>query len=276
MFIRRIFEATAGTALALFTAVPADASPEDFLNAIGGSPTVKGADRNAPEAIPLARDAQMIVGARFFYEKISPSVMATADAAKAAFDQQCLKDAGSVIPSSDPATRELSVRFGKFFAGQTPYKNRQSNVVAICTSDPSHVIGAMGAVVYDPSELLTNSSDAGSKMMFSLFQPKVRTAIYAFRPSLVTSPAVLAAAIQRDLDQQEKNAKDAAARALAEQYEIGLYQKGLKVGDLTSCGLVIELRRSIAQIESVDRAGMIGATVWFPIKKLRPRRYDCN
>jgi hypothetical protein len=65
----------------LAAASPALAAPEDFLNAIGGSATVKGSEKNAPEAIPLVRDAQSVIGARFFYEKISPSVMASADAA---------------------------------------------------------------------------------------------------------------------------------------------------------------------------------------------------
>lgn len=274
MILRYFLKSAAVTALLSGTISPALAAPEDFINVIGGTSTVK--DRNAPEAIPLARDAQSVLGARFFYEKISPSVMATAGAARTAFDQQCRKDGGSVIPDSDPAARDFGVRFAKVFAGETPYKNRQASFVAVCTTDPSHVVGVMGAIVYDPSELLTNSSDGGSKMMFGLFQPKVRTAIYAFRPGLVTPPAVLAAAAQRALDQQAKSATEAAARALAEQNEIALYQKGLKVGALTSCGLVIEIRGSIAQVERVERAGVIGATVWFPITQLRPRRYDCN
>lgn len=276
MPIRQLLSSAAAAALALVAAAPAFAAPEDFLNAIGGSATVKGSEKNAPEAIPLVRDAQSVIGARFFYEKISPSFMATADAAKTAFDQQCRKDGGSVIPEGDAAALEFRSRFAGLFAGQAPYKNRQANFVSVCTTDPSHVIGVMGAIVYDPSDLITHSSDAGSLMMFSLFPPKVRTAIYAFRPSIVTPPAVLAAAAQRALDLKAKAAIDAAASALAEQYEIGLYQKGLKVGELTSCGLVIEIRGSIAQVERVDRAGVIGATVWFPIKQLRPRKYDCN
>jgi hypothetical protein len=51
-----------------------------------------------------------VIGARFFYEKISPSVMATADAAKTAFDQQCRKDGGSVIPEGDAAALEFRSR----------------------------------------------------------------------------------------------------------------------------------------------------------------------
>jgi hypothetical protein len=54
-----------------------------------------------------------VIGARFFYEKISPSVMASADAARAAFDRQCRKDGGSVVPDSDPAAQEFGARFAK-------------------------------------------------------------------------------------------------------------------------------------------------------------------
>jgi hypothetical protein len=78
--------------------------------------------------------------------------------------------------------RKSSDRALPGFAGQAPYKNRQANFVSVCTTDPSHVIGVMGAIVYDPSELLTHSSDAGSLMMFSLFLPKCG------RPSMPSGP----------------------------------------------------------------------------------------
>lgn len=276
MTIYQFSKSAISIALLLAAASPALAAPEEFLNAIGGSATVKGSEKNAPEAIPLVRDAQSVIGARFFYEKISPSFMATADAARAAFDQQCRKDGGSVVPDSDPSVQEFGARFAKVFAGRTPYKNRQANFVAVCATDPNHVIGVMGAIVYDPSDLLTHSSDAGSLMMFSLSPPKVRTAIYAFRPSLVVPPAQAAENAQREMRRQAAAATANQAAYEANQKALADYRKSLQIGAVTNCGMIIDMRGAVAQLQQNGvYSGVTAPTRWVRVDQLLPKGNAC-
>lgn len=126
----------------------------------------------------------------------------------------------------------------------------------------------MTAIVYDPSEMAANA-DAGSKMMFGLFPVKVRTAIYAYRPEAVAPPVQASENAQQDM-QRRTAAYEARQKALAD------FQRGLQIGSVTNCGMIIDMRGAVAQVQQDGiYSGVTAPTRWVGVDQLLPRRMGC-
>lgn len=268
MILRRLPTSVAAIALLTTLATPASATPADFLNAIGGSTDAKTVGKDMPEAAPLTRDARWLLGARFFSEKFKSNAMATAETAQAAFANQCRQDGGQILSTGDPASGDFYQRFVWNLARTTPYHYRWRGLTSICTTDSRHVISAMTAIVYDPSEMASNA-DIGSKMMFGLFPVKVRTAVYAYRPEAVTPPAQANENAQQDM-QRRTAAYEARQKALAD------FQKALQIGSVTNCGMIIDMRGAVAQVQQDGiYSGVTAPTRWVRVDQLLPRGMGC-
>ena len=247
------------------------AAPESFLGTIGGSADPHVINKDPPEAIPLTRDARWVIGARFFTEKMKEQPMATAEAAQIAFEQQCRRDGGDLLPNNSASVTDFGKRFISNFSDVVPYKHRVGSLITVCVADPVHVLGAMAAIVFDPSALVANA-DAGSKVMFAMFRPKLRTAVYAYRGEAIVAPAVFAereaAAFKRQMEELQK----AGLRTQAILAEAAAFQKQVKIGTRTACGLVIDVRGPLAQVQFWNDNP---PTAWVPITSLSPERWSC-
>lgn len=247
------------------------ASPESFLEGIGGSADPLVISKDPPEAIPLTRDARWVLGARFFSEKMKQQPMATAEAAQIAFEQQCRRDGGDLLPNNSASVLDFNTRFTSNFADAVPYKRRAGALTSVCVADASHVMGAMAAIVFDPSALVANA-DPGSKVMFAIFRPKLTTAVYAYRGEAIVSPATMAAreaaALKKEADAQRRAEEEALARV----QQAAAFQKQIKVGDQSNCGLIVDLRGPLAQVQFRNISPPVA---WVPITALAPAHFPC-
>jgi hypothetical protein len=268
MSYRPLAHVAATMAFAMGTVAAAATAPDDFLNAIGGSSDVKTVGAGTPQAMPFTRDRQWLVGARFFSEKLKSGAMSTAEAARTAFEQQCRGQGGQIVPDSHPSSISFRRRFLDDLVRPTGYRHQWRGLAIICAADQNHIAGAMMAVVFDPTAVAT-SGDAGSRMMAGLFTQPTKTAIYVFRPDAVL-PLVAA---------EQQTRQDVEARLAARQASLKAaeeFQKTLQVGLVTSCGMIIEMRGAVAQVQQNGTyIGVTAPTRWIRVDQLAPRGAAC-
>ena len=132
-------------------------------------------------------------------------------------------------------------------------------------------MGAMAAIVFDPFMLVANA-DPGSKVMFAIFRPKLTTAVYAYRGEAIVPPATMAAreaaALKREADAQRRAEEEAVTRV----QQAVAFQKQIKVGDRSNCGLIIDLRGPLAQVQFWN---INPPVAWVPITSLAPEHFPC-
>lgn len=107
-------------------------------------------------------------------------------------------------------------------------------------------------------------------MMAGLFTQPTKTAIYVFRPD-----AVLPLAAAEQQTRQDGEARLAARQASLKAAEE--FQKTLQVGSATNCGMIIELRGAVAQVQQNGTyIGVTAPTRWIRVDQLAPRGAACS
>lgn len=231
-----------GASLAL--AVPAGAQEQngiaDFLNIIGGDTelrTVDGHMKPSPYTgthrltVPLRRDANHLLGYRFFKEKLRDDGMVTANRGREAFADECVAKGGTIEPETSPVTEAFHKRVLTDIAHQDyGTKHRWTGLVAVCTRGGDTVLGGYLAAVYDPT---------AAPSIFG--RTPTKTAIYAYRSRAILS----ARALQSDATYREE-------RFVEQQRQnealLVTFREGLDVGSATSCGTVIQVRGPMVEI----------------------------
>lgn len=106
----------------------------------------------------------------------------------------------------------------------------------MCVRSPSEIMGGFVAITFDNPELATKS-DLGARLFSRISSMPTRTAVYAYRPERIRSPASF-------------QAHQAARRAdnVAEQQTQEAFRRDLAVGTETNCDTVIQIREPMAQI----------------------------
>lgn len=231
-------------AAALALALPASAQEQEgiaeFLDTIGGDTNIKTVDGHMTPSpytgthrvtVPLRRDANQLLGYRFFKEKLRDDGMVTAIRGRDAFAAECIGKGGVIEPDTSPVTEVFQKRVLADIAyPNSGAKHRWTGLVAVCTRGDDTVLGGYLAAVYDTTAVPS-----------ILGRPPTKTAIYAYRGRAIQSADALrgeaADQVARYTQQQRKNEALLAA-----------FREGLDVGSVTSCGTVIQIRGPMVEI----------------------------
>lgn len=252
-------------------AVAAQDTPswDAFLAGIEGSPDVEKIDGDwVPEAQPLRRFPNQIVGARYIVERGTPPAEEATERALAAFSSNCASLGGSLVDQDDPRNQEFAQRIigdlprptgnGYFWRGRT----------AICDDPEGQPLAGLVAVFQDADEL---NGRVVSKVLNGIFGAKHETAIYLFSPSSIQSRASQVAAREQETQLEERR----IAQVQAAREEAAAFQNTLAIGDETNCGTVINVRGPMAEVAlPVNRRAPNGEpTFWSRKERLFPPGY---
>ena len=249
-------------------AVAAQDTPswDAFLAGIEGSPDVEkiGGDW-VPEAQPLRRFPNQIVGARYIVERGTPPAEEATERALATFSSNCASLGGSLVDQDDPRNQDFAQRIlgdlprptgnGYFWRGRT----------AICDDAGGQPLAGLVTVFQDADKL---NGQLTSKVLNGLFGAKHETAVYLFSPGNIQSRSSQITVRDQEVQNQERR----RAQMQAAREEAAAFQKTLAIGDETNCGTVINVRGPMAEVAlPVNRRAPNGETVfWSRIERLLP------
>ncbi|KQM68579.1 hypothetical protein [Sphingomonas sp. Leaf20] len=216
------------------TSAPAIA---DFLTSLGGDTAMKTSrsmpSDPLPQIYPLVRDESEIIDYRFFAEKPTANGSVTAERVGGVFARKCAAKGGRIEPDDGEVARSFH---GRALPPRGKFKHFWSGVLAVCVRSPCEIMGGYVAITFDNPELATKS-DLGARLFSRISSMPTRTAVYAYRPERIRSPASF-------------QAQQAARRAdnVAEQRTQEAFRRDLAVGTETNCDTVIQIREPMAQI----------------------------
>ncbi|MDD1453047.1 hypothetical protein NHF48_022380 [Sphingomonas sp. H160509] len=187
----------------------------------------------SPQIHPLVRDESEIIGYRFFAEKLTANGSATAERVRGVFARECIAKGGRIEPEDGEVARSV---LDRRLPPRGSFKHFWSGVSAVCVRSPSEVMGGFVAITFDNTELATRG-DIGARLFSRNSLMPTRTAVYAYRPDRIRSPASF-------------QAQQAARRAdnVAEQRTQEAFRRDLAVGTETNCGTVIQIRGPMVEI----------------------------
>jgi hypothetical protein len=259
-----------GIGVAIATSVFAQSNSEfgDFIGQIGGSTDFKtlqgsrlsviGRVTGAVSTTPTPNGsitpdhARDDAGSNFGYDFLSPKMsgyrffnvdnkadqLATAKAAKGKFTEECVSKNGVVEPDESPVASRFWQEHGSRFANADNYF-KSTVATAVCVGADQKPIGGFVAITR------TLKTEV-------LFVRKNRTAIYAIKGSSIASAQTFAAeelervrlkALEETRAQQLKLAYD------LEQRRLEAWRKTIALGTSTNCGLVIDVRGPLVQVQ---------------------------
>jgi hypothetical protein len=214
----------------------------DFITTIGGETSLKtmGGNMTWPQAQPLVRNKDELLGYRFFAENISSNAMATTERVRKAFATACRSAGGALEPNDGVVAKAFYDRVLSDVIGPRIGKDYWRGHVAVCSKGPTNILGGFVAIVHDTTDVVSKG-DIGSRFLSKVFGLPTHTAIYAFRPNQIENRATLEAAAAKRILAAATERADETARTEA-------FRKEIAVGSETNCGTVIQLRGPMVEI----------------------------
>jgi hypothetical protein len=249
----------------------------NFLDVIGGSTELSTIDRDRtddPLTRPLRSHAGSIAGYRFFRE-VRPRVgSGIALSARDAFYADCQALGGSIEPEDSPVHR----RFVQQFLGKLPTtmgSHRYVGHAAVCSAATGETLGGFTALVFDTSHV-ARGDPLGEILMRTLPVP-TKTAVYAWKPGVIFSRANLERNLRQDEARRREEAANRQLRAREDEARQAAFRETIKVGSQTNCGMVIEIRGDIVQVQTPNNIRAAGGerNVWVRRDQLRDDRSAC-
>jgi hypothetical protein len=234
--------------VALLPAVPSTALAQsvpivtDFITTIGGDTSLKtmGGTMTWPQAQPLVRNKDELLGYHFFAENISSNAMASTERARQAFATACGSADGALEPNDGLVAKAFYDRVLSDVIGPRIGKDYWRGHVAVCSKGPTNILGGFVAIVHDTTDVVSKG-DIGSRFLSKVFGLPTHTAIYAFRPNRIENRATLEAAVA-------KRTLAAATEQAEEVARTEAFRRAIAVGSETNCGTVIQLRGPMVEI----------------------------
>jgi hypothetical protein len=214
----------------------------DFILTIGGDTSLKtmGGTMTSPQAQPLVRNKDELLGYRFFADTLSTNAMAITDRALRAFVTHCVSAGGTLEPDEGVVAKAFYNRVLSNVIGPRSGKDYWRGHVAVCSGGPNRGLGGFVAIVHDTTDVVSKG-DIGSRFLSKVFGLPTNTAIYAFRPDQIETRAALEAAVA-------KRVALAAADQANESARTEAFRKDIVVGSETNCGTVIQMRGPMVEI----------------------------
>ena len=256
---------SAGASAAIASSPP-QPNVSDFISQIGGSTEFKtlqgsrlsgigrvasagGGNRNPSITPDRARDdARLNFGYDFFLPNMSgyrffkvdnkADQFTTAKAAQAKFAEECASKNGIIEPNDSPVASRFAKDNGERLSVSDNYF---SNTVAtgVCVGADQQPLGGFVAIT---RTLKTQV----------LFVRTNRTAIYAIMGDSIASAATFA---EEETERQKQQAlaheqdRKAQITAASEQRKLDAWRKTIVLGTSTNCGLVIDVRGPLVQVQ---------------------------
>jgi hypothetical protein len=174
-----------------------------------------------------------------------------------------------MLSTGDPASGEFYEHYVRPSVPRSNATYYSHGTTAICAANSGQVIGAMTIIVVEPTQG-TSNVDIGSKLMFSLLPISTKTAIYVYKPEVVTPPARAAENSRREMAERTA-VYEARLKAIDD------YRKSLQVGSATNCGMIIDMRGAVAQLQQDGiYSGVTAPTRWVRMDQLLPRGNACS
>ncbi len=168
-----------------------------------------------------------MTGYRFFNVDNKADQLAPAKAAMAKFAEECAARKGVIEPEASPvATRFRQEKGARFDIAHAYFTNAVSTAVCMGTSQQP-----LGGFVAITRTLKTPV----------FFVRTNRTVVYAIKGESIASAATFAA------EEQERQRQQASAAA--EQRRLEAWRKTVALGTTTNCGLVIDIRGPLVQVQ---------------------------
>jgi hypothetical protein len=219
------------------------------LSAIGRVASAAGSSGNASITPDRARDdARLNFGYDFFLSRMSgyrffnvdnkADQLAAAKAAKAKFAAECTAQNGSVEPDDTPVAKRFWQENAESWQHSDEYFTN-TVVSGVCIATDQLPLGGFVAIT--------------RTLRTSVFFVRTnRTAIYAIKGDRIASAQTFADEEQERTRQQllaEDRARQARLAFDAEQRRLAPWRKSIAVGTSTNCGLVIDVRGPLVQVQ---------------------------
>ncbi|GAA0468900.1 hypothetical protein GCM10009096_07270 [Parasphingorhabdus litoris] len=224
-----------------------------FLNEIGGSTSIKklGRGSHAVKAY-IKRELPRVVGYRILKDK-NKDPLNSATTARFAFERQCLAQGGYLEPQDSANNIEATEHFSKVVDGDGYTGVWKYHILtAVCSEDDENVIGGMGAIITDLTPLRRKHANHPLMIIGLMKEPNITT-VFALDKSMFIP---IAKRKRWDIERAEMMEK---RRLATEAYdkEVRLermarrkkFQSEIKLGTQTNCGMVIDMRGPLVEVQ---------------------------
>lgn len=224
-----------------------------FLEEIGGTTNVKKlGGRPDPVISYIERGLPRVVGYRILKDK-NKNPLRTAQNARSALERQCTKQGGYLEPEDSANNKGAIEHFSKIVDGYG-YDGlwKYQILTAVCSVDDETVIGGMGAIIADKTPFRRKYAKHPLMVIGLMKEPNITT-VFALNKGMYIP---IAKRKRLEMESAERMKKWRAETAAYDE-EVRLeriarkkkFQSEIKLGTQTNCGMVIDMRGPLVEVQ---------------------------